>query len=191
MQKQQLERSQKEKIEHNILEILKNLGEDVTREGLSNTPSRVAKSYIEMLSGYYVNIDEIFDAQFFDKAINNNMVLIKNIEYKSLCEHHMLPVVGVANIAYIPKDSILGLSKFARIINAYAQRLQMQERMTFEVCSTIFKNLNCLGAAVHLSAQHYCMIMRGVKQSSKMDTYHFEGVFQEERYQTQFINAIK
>lgn len=180
-----------ENIENAIFSILKNIETDPKREGLIDTPKRVAKSYAEIFSGYHINFDEIYKAKFQNEyKSNQNLILIKDIEYKSMCEHHMLPVIGVAHIAYIPTDLILGLSKFARIVNAFANRLQLQERMTAQIAKNIIENLSPAGVAVSLSASHYCMIMRGVKQSASVKTFYFDGIFKDIEYQNKFLSLI-
>ncbi|MFO1130178.1 MAG: GTP cyclohydrolase I FolE [Rickettsiales bacterium] len=178
-------------IQEAIKSILQNIGEDINREGLIKTPERVCKSYSEMFNGYGIDIAKIFEAQFTNENNNKNIILIKKIEYKSMCEHHMLPVIGYANIAYIPNEKVLGLSKFTRIVHAFSNRLQLQERMTKQIIDAIMQYLNPLGVAVHLSAKHYCMIMRGVKQVAEVDTFDFDGIFLEENYQNKFLQLIK
>ena len=170
--------------------ILKELGEDANREGLQKTPERVAKAMQFLTQGYQQDAVSILNSAKFNEVVSE-MVIVKDIELYSLCEHHLLPFIGKAHIAYIPNEKILGLSKFVRIVHAFSNRLQLQERMTKQICNAIMEHLNPLGIAVHLSAQHYCMIMRGVKQAADVDTFEFAGIFSEENYQNKFLQLIK
>jgi len=178
--------------ENNIKQIIENLGEDVNREGLIKTPLRYSKALKNLTSGYNVNImDDIKDGIF--STNNSNMITIKNIEFYSLCEHHLLPFFGEISICYIPNNKILGLSKFARISDMYSKRLQIQERLTEEICNKIMEILDAKGVAVFIEASHLCMMMRGIcKQNSTTVTTCFTGIFNSnENLKNQFYNIIK
>lgn len=176
-----------------IKTILDYVGDDSSREGLINTPKRVIKSYSELFAGYKVNVADIFNAKFTETATFDDYVILRDISFKSFCEHHMLPMVGKVSIAYLPNDCVIGISKLARVVKAFSQRLQIQEKMTAEIAEAIQLHLNPKGVAVKVSAIHYCMVMRGVEQeSSFMDTLHFTGVFKEDyKYRSEFLNLIK
>lgn len=158
-------------------DILENLGEDVEREGLLKTPERVAKSLQFLTSGNLVNPDEIMSEAIFHEEYSE-MVIVKDIEVYSLCEHHMLPFFGKAHIAYIPAGKIVGLSKIPRVVDAYARRLQVQERLTIEIRDCVQRTLNPKGVAVVIECAHMCMQIRGVqKQNSRTATSAFTGIF--------------
>lgn len=157
--------------------ILKELGEDPTREGLLRTPYRAAKAMKFLTSGYTTNIEEIVNGALF-AAENDDMVVVKDIEYYSLCEHHMLPFFGRVHVAYLPDKKIIGLSKIPRIIDVFARRLQVQERITQQIADTLMEVLEPRGVAVVSEAQHFCMMMRGVeKQCSSTVTSAMIGEF--------------
>jgi GTP cyclohydrolase I len=157
--------------------ILLNLGEDVEREGLLKTPERVAKSLQFLTSGNQVNPDDIMNEAIFHEEYSE-MVIVKDIEVYSLCEHHMLPFFGKAHIAYVPAGKIVGLSKIPRVVDAYARRLQVQERLTIEIRDCVQRTLNPKGVAVVIECAHMCMQMRGVqKQNSRTATSAFTGIF--------------
>jgi GTP cyclohydrolase I len=158
-------------------DILTNLGEDVEREGLIKTPERVAKSLQFLTSGNQVNPDDIMNEAIFHEEYSE-MVIVKDIEIYSLCEHHMLPFFGKAHIAYIPAGKIVGLSKIPRVVDAYARRLQVQERLTIEIRDCVQRTLNPKGVAVVIECAHMCMQMRGVqKQNSRTATSAFTWIF--------------
>jgi GTP cyclohydrolase I len=158
-------------------EILKLLGEDETREGLEKTPFRVAKAMQFLTQGYNMNPEKIIRSAMFREDYQQ-MVVVKDIELYSMCEHHMLPFFGKAHVAYIPRHHITGLSKIARVVEAFARRLQVQERLTTQIKECIHNTLNPLGVAVVIEAQHMCMQMRGVqKQHSVTTTSDFTGAF--------------
>ena len=164
-----------EKMAKNNKEILKLIGEDPDREGLVKTPMRVAKAVQFMTQGYKMSAKKILDSARFKESVSE-MVIVKDIELYSMCEHHMLPFFGKAHIAYIPNGYIVGLSKIARVVDVYARRLQVQERMTTQILSAIRESLNPLGVAVVIEAKHLCMMMRGVqKQNSVTTTSAFDG----------------
>jgi len=164
-----------EKMAKNNKEILKLIGEDPDREGLAKTPTRVAKALQFMTQGYKMNAKKILDSARFKESVSE-MVIVKDIELYSMCEHHMLPFFGKAHIAYIPNGYIVGLSKLARVVDVYARRLQVQERMTTQILDAIRESLHPLGVAVVIEAKHLCMMMRGVqKQNSVTTTSAFDG----------------
>ena len=160
-----------------ITELLKEIGEDPTREGLLKTPRRVAEAYDFLTSGYRSNIKAVINNAVFT-AEANNMVLLKNVEVFSLCEHHMLPFFGRCHIGYIPRKKVLGVSKLARIVDCHARRLQIQERLTAQIASDIMDAIKPEGVGVVMECRHLCMIMRGVeKQDSVMMTSSVLGSF--------------
>ncbi len=170
--------------------IISNLGEDVNREGLKKTPERVAKAMQFLTHGYELNPAEILKSAMFAEDYRQ-MVIVKDIEVFSMCEHHMLPFFGKAHIAYIPNGYIVGLSKVPRIVDAFARRLQVQERLTTQIRDCIQETLNPLGVAVVIEAQHLCMQMRGVqKQNSVTTTSAFTGEFLHDKTRSEFINLI-
>jgi GTP cyclohydrolase I len=170
--------------------ILQLLGENPNREGLQKTPLRVAKSMQFLLQGYNQDPEQILRSALF-KEDYKQMVIVKDIEIYSMCEHHMLPFFGKAHVAYIPNGYITGLSKIARVVEAYARRLQVQERLTTQIKDVIQKTLNPLGVAVVIEAQHMCMQMRGIqKQNSVTTTSDFTGAFLKEPTREEFIHII-
>lgn len=171
-------------------DILTTLGEDPNREGLEKTPERVAKSLQFLLHGYDVDPVEIMNSALFNEAYDE-MVIVKNIEIYSMCEHHMLPFFGKAHIAYIPNGKIVGLSKIPRVVDAFARRLQVQERLTTEIRDCIQEVLQPKGVAVVIEASHMCMQMRGVqKQNSTTTSSSFTGAFEKDSTRKEFINLI-
>lgn len=175
---------------HNYKNILNLLGEDVEREGLKDTPLRVAKAMQFLTYGYFINPKEIILSALF-KEDYKNMVIVKNIEIYSMCEHHMIPFYGKAHVAYIPNGYITGLSKIARVVDAYARRFQLQERLTMQIRDCIQETLNPLGVAVVIEAYHLCMMMRGVqKQNSLTVTSAFTGAFNKETTRNEFLSLI-
>ncbi len=175
-------------IYHRVLELI---GEDPTREGLVRTPSRVAKSLNFLTNGYSMNAEEILKSAMF-KEEYKQMVIVKDIDIYSMCEHHMLPFFGKAHVAYIPNGYITGLSKIARVVEAYARRLQVQERLTTQIRNCIQDTLNPLGVAVVIEAQHMCMQIRGIqKQNSVTTTSAFTGIFLEQlNTREEFVHLI-
>lgn len=174
-----------------VLSILKNLGEDPDRQGLKKTPERVAKAYEFLTQGYDQNPSAILESAMFDEDYSE-MVIVKNIELYSLCEHHMLPFFGKAHIAYLPKGKIVGLSKIPRIVDVFSRRLQVQERLTLEIRDCIQNTLHPAGVAVVIEAQHLCMQMRGVsKQNSVTTTSAFSGEFMDnDKTRKEFIALV-
>lgn len=179
-----------DKLSYHYREILKLLGEDPDREGLVNTPQRVAKAMQFITRGYHEDPEAILRSALF-KENYRQMVIVKDIEVYSMCEHHMLPFIGKAHVAYIPNGYITGLSKIARVVEAFARRLQVQERLTNDIMTCIQQTLNPLGVAVVIEAQHMCMILRGVqKQNSVTTTSSFSGAFERLATREEFIRLI-
>lgn len=179
-----------DKLSYHYREILKLLGEDPDREGLVKTPQRVAKAMQFITRGYHEDPEEILRSALF-KENYRQMVIVKDIEVYSMCEHHMLPFIGKAHVAYIPNGYITGLSKIARVVEAFARRLQVQERLTNDIMTSIQQTLNPLGVAVVIEAQHMCMILRGVqKQNSVTTTSSFSGAFERLATREEFIRLI-
>ncbi len=178
-------------LEGNYRNIINLLGEDSSREGLLKTPERVAKAMQFCTSGYDKDPKAILESAKFHEEYKD-MIIVKDIELYSLCEHHMLPFFGKAHIAYIPNGWITGLSKIPRVVDCYARRLQVQERMTHEIVTVLQDTLDPLGAAVVIEAQHLCMMMRGVqKQNSMTTTSAFTGIFQKNETRSEFLRLIK
>ena len=178
-------------IAKNMQEVITLLGEDVNREGLVKTPARVAKSMQFLTNGYWQDPEKILRAALF-KENYRQMVIVKDIDFFSLCEHHILPFYGKAHVAYIPNGYITGLSKIARVVEVFARRLQVQERMTTQIKQCIQNTLNPLGVMVVIEAEHMCMQMRGIeKQHSVTTTSDFTGVFDQQKTREEFINLIK
>lgn len=188
---EQYESETTQKLSEHYRKIIELLGENPEREGLKQTPARVAKSMQFLLQGYEQNPEEILRSAMF-KEDYRQMVIVKDIEIYSLCEHHMLPFIGKAHIGYIPNGYITGLSKIARVVDAYARRLQVQERLTTQIKDCIQNTLNPLGVAVVIEAQHFCMAMRGVqKQHSTTTTSDFTGAFERAATREEFIRLIR
>lgn len=181
-----------EKLNHAFLEILSQIGEDPKREGLRDTPKRAAKAMQYLTQGYRQNLDDIINNAVFSSD-NDDMVVVKNIEMYSLCEHHMLPFIGRCHIAYIPNGKVLGLSKFARIVDMYARRLQIQENLTRQIADAVMKVTGAKGVGVVVEAQHMCMMMRGVeKQNSHMRTSTVLGLFRDDaRTRNEFLQLVQ
>lgn len=170
--------------------ILKQLGEDPEREGLKKTPERLAKAMQYMTQGYDMDATAIINSAKFHEDVSE-MVIVKDIELYSMCEHHMLPFFGKAHIAYIPNGWITGLSKIARVVDVYSRRLQVQERLTVQIMNAIKDTLNPHGVAVVIEAKHLCMMMRGVqKQNSVTTTSAFDGEFQKNSTRSEFLKLI-
>lgn len=166
------------------------LGEDPHREGLVKTPERVAKAMQYLTQGYHQDAERILNSAKFHEDVSE-MVIVKDIELYSLCEHHILPFVGKAHVAYIPNGYITGLSKIARVVDVFARRLQVQERLTTQILDAIEKALQPLGVAVVIEASHFCMMMRGVsKQNSVTTTSAFSGEFRNETTRSEFLRLI-
>jgi GTP cyclohydrolase IA len=179
-----------ERMSRHFHEVLKDLGEDPQREGLARTPERVAKALTFLTHGYSLDPEAILRSAMF-KEDYQQMVIVRDIEIYSMCEHHMLPFFGKAHVAYIPNGYIVGLSKIPRVVDAFARRLQVQERLTTDIRDCIQRTLNPVGVAVVVEAQHLCMVMRGIqKQHSVATTSAFTGLFETERTRAEFIRLI-
>ncbi|TMH62127.1 MAG: GTP cyclohydrolase I FolE [Betaproteobacteria bacterium] len=169
----------RQKLETLVREMLVELGEDPTREGLERTPQRVAEALQFLTSGYRTDAKEMINDAIFTQQ-TNSMVIVKNIELYSLCEHHMMPFFGRCHIGYIPSGRVFGVSKLARMVDMYARRLQLQERLTEQISQEIMESIDAIGVGVMIEAQHLCMMMRGVeKQNSIMVTSSVLGTFRE------------
>lgn len=174
----------------NYSEVLGLLGEDPQREGLLKTPERLAKAMQYLTQGYHLDAHAIINSAKFHEDISE-MVVVKDIEIYSMCEHHMLPFIGKAHVAYIPNGWITGLSKIARVVDVFARRLQVQERLTIQIKDAIKETLNPLGVAVVIEAKHLCMMMRGVqKQNSTTTTSAFDGEFHKNSTRSEFLKLI-
>ncbi len=175
-----------------VREMLLKLGEDPEREGLVKTPERVARAWTEITGGTEQNPGEMVRGALFE-AEGQEMIIVNDIDFYSVCEHHMLPFFGRAHVAYIPNKKIVGLSKIARVVEAYARRLQVQERMTAQIASCLMENLEPLGVAVTLHAQHLCMMMRGIqKQNSYAVTSEMLGCFKNDpKTRAEFLTLIR
>ena len=173
-------------------EVLGLLGEDAGREGLLKTPERVAKAMQFLTKGYHEDPEAVLRSAMFQEEDYKQMVIVRDIDFFSLCEHHMLPFFGKAHVAYIPKKYITGLSKIPRVVDIFARRLQIQERMTMQIKDCIQRTLDPLGVMVVIEAQHMCMQMRGVeKQNSLTTTSDFTGFFPQAKTREEFMNLIK
>ncbi|MDB5277735.1 GTP cyclohydrolase I FolE [Ferruginibacter paludis] len=174
----------------NYKEVLNLLGEDAGREGLEKTPERVAKAMQVLTQGYQQDANTILNSAKFHEEVSE-MIIVKDIELYSMCEHHMLPFYGKAHVAYIPNGWITGLSKIARVVDVYSRRLQVQERLTHQILNSIKETLNPLGVAVVIEASHLCMMMRGVqKQNSVTTTSAFWGEFEKNETRSEFVKLI-
>ena len=179
-------------MEQAFLKILKEIGENPDRAGLIDTPKRAAKAMEFLTHGYSMNIDEVINGALFPSD-TDEMVIVKNIELYSMCEHHMLPFIGKCHVAYIPNGKVIGLSKIARIVDVFARRLQIQENLTNEIANCMVEITEAAGAAVIIEAQHMCMMMRGVeKQNASMKTSVLLGKLREDaRTRAEFLTLIK
>ena len=184
---------EKEDAEEAVRTLIKWIGDDPEREGLIDTPKRVIKSFQEHFAGYFQDPEEILLKTFEQTEGYDDMVILKTIDFESHCEHHMLPIIGQASIAYFPNKRIVGISKLARIVNLYAKRLQTQEVMTSQIINSIEKYLKPLGSAILIEADHHCMKTRGVhKKDTSMSTIQFRGCFENDKsLQDRFLNMVK
>ena len=181
-----------EEAEQAFVKIIKYIGEDPTREGLLSTPKRLVKAFKEYFKGYKENPEKILEKTFGDVEGYDDMVVQKNISLQSHCEHHMAPIIGVAHVAYIPGERVVGLSKLARVVEVFSKRLQTQERLTMQIAKTLMEALNAKGVAVSIDATHQCMTMRGIKkeQASTVTNYYL-GKFKEDlSYQNRYLRFI-
>ncbi len=171
--------------------LLIELGEDPEREGLKNTPKRVEQCYKFLTRGYHQAVDDVLNDAFFEST-DSHMVIVKDIEVYSLCEHHMLPFIGKCHIGYIPEKTVIGVSKLARLVDMFARRLQIQERLTEQIAHTIMEKIGAQGVGVVIEAKHLCMMMRGVeKQNSEMITSAMHGTFRSQMAtRTEFLRLI-
>jgi len=172
--------------------IIRGVGEDPSREGLQRTPQRAARSMEYLTRGYHLTVDEVVNGAIFESD-NEEMILVKNIELYSLCEHHLLPFIGKCHVAYIPTGKVIGLSKIARIVDMYARRLQIQENLTKQIADTLMDAISPSGVGVIIEAKHLCMMMRGVeKQNSMMTTSMMLGSFRnDDRTRSEFLRLVK
>jgi GTP cyclohydrolase I len=178
-------------MEEYFTKIIESIGEDVSREGLRDTPKRAAKAFKFLNNGYEKNLEEVLNGAIF-QADTEDMVIVKDIELYSLCEHHLLPFIGKCHIGYLPQGKVLGLSKLARIVDMYGRRLQIQEQLTRQIATAVETAVGARGVAVVIEAKHLCMMMRGVeKQNSVMTTSVMTGIFREEiSTRSEFLNLI-
>jgi GTP cyclohydrolase I len=179
-------------MEQSFLGLLEAIGEDPQRDGLQRTPNRAARAFEFLTNGYRQNLDEIINGAIYDSDASE-IILVKDIELYSMCEHHLLPFIGRAHVAYIPKGRVIGLSKVARIVDVFARRLQIQEQLTVQIADALMKTLKPTGVAVVIEAKHLCMMMRGVeKQNSVMKTSCLLGVFKEDaRTRSEFLSLLR
>ncbi len=179
-------------MEEYIRNMLVGIGEDPTREGLVNTPKRCIQSFKYLTQGYHQSLETIINDAIFSSD-NNEMVIVKNIDLYSLCEHHLLPFYGKCHVAYMPQGKVLGLSKIARVVDMYAKRLQIQENLTRQIAQAIYFATQASGVAVMIEAKHLCMMMRGVeKQHSLMTTFSTSGEFKNNlQLRNEFLNSVK
>ena len=178
--------------EEAFTKIFKWIGEDPGREGLIETPKRVVKAFKEYFSGYKENPEKILEKTFSDVNGYDDMVVQKNISVQSHCEHHMAPIIGIAHVAYIPKDRVVGLSKLARVVEVFSKRLQTQERLTMQIANTLMESLDAKGVAVSIDATHQCMTMRGIKKEQATTvTNYYLGQFKEDlSFQNRYLRFI-
>lgn len=182
----------KANIEASVRHILTNVGEDPDRQGLAGTPDRIARMYDEVLGGYDVDLEKLVNGALFDVAYDE-MIVVKDIEFYSMCEHHMLPFFGKAHVAYIPSDKVIGLSKIPRIVEMFGRRLQVQERMTRQIADTVDEILSPQGVAVVIEGSHMCSMMRGVKkQEASMVTSAMLGCFKKsDKTRNEFLSHLR
>jgi GTP cyclohydrolase I len=174
-----------------VRDILSLLGEDTSRQGLERTPERVDKAMKFLTSGYHVDMDKLLNSAIFEVQYDE-MVIVRDIEFFSLCEHHMLPFFGKAHVGYLARNKVIGLSKIPRIVDAFARRLQIQERLTQQIAQCLVESLDPLGVGVILEAQHFCMMMRGVeKQHSGTVTSAMLGEFKEKQTRDEFLSLVR
>jgi GTP cyclohydrolase I len=186
------EKISEKEIEEAFIKIIKWIGEDPLREGLKSTPQRIVKAFKEYFKGYSEDPKKILKKTFGDVQGYDDMVIQKNISLQSHCEHHMAPIIGVAHVAYIPKDRVVGLSKLARVVEVFSKRLQTQERLTMQIATTLMESLEAKGVAVSIDATHQCMTMRGIKKEQATTiTNYYLGKFKEDlSYQNRYLRFI-
>jgi len=183
------EKISEKEVEEAFIKIIKWIGEDPLREGLKSTPQRIIKAFKEYFKGYSEDPKKILEKTFGDVQGYDDMVIQKNISLQSHCEHHMAPIIGVAHVAYIPKDRVVGLSKLARVVEVFSKRLQTQERLTMQIANTLMEALDAKGVAVSIEATHQCMTMRGIKKEQAITvTNYYLGKFKEDLgYQNRYL----
>ena len=181
-----------EEAEQAFITIIKYIGEDPSREGLKSTPKRIVKAFREYFKGYSEDPKKILEKTFGDVLGYDDMVIQKNISLQSHCEHHMAPIIGVAHVAYIPNNKVVGLSKLARVVEVFSKRLQTQERLTMQIATTLMEALDAKGVAVSIDATHQCMTMRGIKKEQATTiTNYYLGKFKEDlSYQNRYLRFI-
>ena len=181
-----------EEAEQAFIKIIKYIGEDPSREGLKSTPKRIVKAFREYFKGYSEDPKKILEKTFGDVLGYDDMVIQKNISLQSHCEHHMAPIIGVAHVAYIPNNKVVGLSKLARVVEVYSKRLQTQERLTMQIATTLMEALDAKGVAVSIDATHQCMTMRGIKKEQATTiTNYYLGKFKEDlSYQNRYLRFV-
>ena len=186
------EKISEKEVEEAFIKIIKWIGEDPLREGLKSTPQRIVKAFKEYFKGYSEDPKKILEKTFGDVQGYDDMVIQKNISLQSHCEHHMAPIIGVAHVAYIPKDRVVGLSKLARVVEVFSKRLQTQERLTMQIATTLMESLEAKGVAVSIDATHQCMTMRGIKKEQATTiTNYYLGKFKEDlSYQNRYLRFI-
>ena len=186
------EKISEKEVEEAFIKIIKWIGEDPLREGLKSTPQRLVKAFKEYFNGYSQDPKKILEKTFGDVQGYDDMVIQKNISLQSHCEHHMAPIIGVAHVAYIPKDRVVGLSKLARVVEVFSKRLQTQERLTMQIATTLMEALEAKGVAVSIDATHQCMTMRGIKkEQAKTITNYYLGKFKEDlSYQNRYLRFV-
>ena len=186
------EKISEKEAEEAFTKIIKWLGEDPSREGLKSTPKRLVKAYKEYFKGYDEDPTQILEKTFGDVQGYDDMVIQKNISIQSHCEHHMAPIIGVAHVAYIPNERVVGLSKLARVVEVFSKRLQTQERLTMQIAKTLMESLNAKGVAVSIDATHQCMTTRGIKKEQATTvTNYYLGQFKEDlSYQNRYLQFI-
>ena len=186
------EKISEKEVEEAFIKIIKWIGEDPLREGLKSTPQGIIKAFKEYFKGYSEDPKKILEKTFGDVQGYDDMVIQKNISLQSHCEHHMAPIIGVAHVAYIPKDSVVGLSKLARVVEVFSKRLQTQERLTMQIATTLMESLEAKGVAVSIDATHQCMTMRGIKKEQATTiTNYYLGKFKEDlSYQNRYLRFI-
>lgn len=179
-------------MENNFKSIIESIGEDVNRDGLKDTPERAATALKFLTQGYQQSVESIVNGALFESD-SDEMIIVKDIELYSLCEHHLLPFIGKCHVAYIPQGKIIGLSKIARIVDLFARRLQVQEKLTKQIAETMLKTAGALGVGVIIEAKHLCMMMRGVeKQNSVMTTSVMLGSFRtDRRTRSEFLSLLQ
>jgi GTP cyclohydrolase I len=188
----EVKRKRKNRVEDYFKKLIIELGEDPNRDGLKDTPKRAATALQFLTHGYQLSVEEIVNGALFESD-SDEMIIVKDIELYSLCEHHLLPFIGKCHVAYIPKGKIIGLSKVARIVDMYARRLQVQEKLTKQIAETMFDVTQARGVGVIIEAKHLCMMMRGVeKQNSVMTTLVMLGNFrQDDRTRSEFLSLVR